>query len=266
MEIIYVDTFFFLNLMADYLLVLSAARLCHLPLKRLRYFFAALLGSAYAVAALLPAFGFLPSIIWQISVLILMGFVAYGDQRRWLVPSAALFALSLSLGGLLYALATHWVLPRFDLKILVFCFLICYAAVKFFYSGALPKPDKSYVKVQLFVSGGKSCTFTALYDSGNCLTDSASGNKVILVSDFITSRLFPPDLLHISDPIEFISAAALSQNCPEKFRLLSFSSLGGSGLIVGFRPEKVLIDGAEVKDRIIGISPSAHGAGFEGIV
>jgi stage II sporulation protein GA (sporulation sigma-E factor processing peptidase) len=105
-----------------------------------------------------------------------------------------------------------------------------------------------------------------LYDSGNCLSDPASGNKVILVSDFIVSQLFPPDLLHISDPIEFISTAALSSNCSEKFRLLSFSSLGGNGLIVGFRPEKVLIDGVEVKDRIIGISPSAHGAGFEGIV
>jgi stage II sporulation protein GA (sporulation sigma-E factor processing peptidase) len=266
MEIIYVDTFFFLNLMADYLLALSAARLCHLPLKRLRCFFAALLGSIYAVAALLPSFAFLSSIIWKISFLILMGFIAYGDQRRWLVPTAALFALSLSLGGLFYALESHWGLPHFDLKFLVFCFLICYAAVKFFYSRALPKPDKSYVKVQIFVSGNRSCSFTALYDSGNCLTDPVSGNKVILVSDFIASQLFPPDLLHISDPIDFVSAAALSSNCPEKFRLLSFSSLGGNGLIAGFRPEEVLIDGAEVKDRIIGISPSAHGAGFEGIV
>ena len=44
MEIIYIDRLFLTNLLADYLLLLCAARLCCLHLKRLRYFLAALLG------------------------------------------------------------------------------------------------------------------------------------------------------------------------------------------------------------------------------
>ena len=46
MEIIYADSLFLSNLMADYLLCLCSARICALPLGRLRYFRAALLGAA----------------------------------------------------------------------------------------------------------------------------------------------------------------------------------------------------------------------------
>ena len=45
MEIIYADSLFLSNLLADYLLCLCAARLCALPLRRGRYFMAALLGA-----------------------------------------------------------------------------------------------------------------------------------------------------------------------------------------------------------------------------
>ena len=45
MEVIYIDSLFFLNLGVDYLLCLAAARICGLYLRRRRYVLAALLGA-----------------------------------------------------------------------------------------------------------------------------------------------------------------------------------------------------------------------------
>ena len=59
MQVIYVDSLFFLNLCIDYLLCLVSARVCGLVLKRLRYLLAALIGACYSVAVLLPGLDFL---------------------------------------------------------------------------------------------------------------------------------------------------------------------------------------------------------------
>ena len=65
MTVVYVDSVFVLNALMDYLLVLCAARLAGIPLRRRRYLLAGLLGGAYAVAVFLPGLvkcGFAPLI------------------------------------------------------------------------------------------------------------------------------------------------------------------------------------------------------------
>ena len=52
MTVVYVDSVFVLNALMDYLLVLCAARLAGIPLRRRRYLLAGLLGGAYAVGGI----------------------------------------------------------------------------------------------------------------------------------------------------------------------------------------------------------------------
>ena len=51
MKIVWVDVCFAINFCADYLICLLAARFCAVPLERLRYALAALLGALWAVGA-----------------------------------------------------------------------------------------------------------------------------------------------------------------------------------------------------------------------
>ena len=59
MEVLYLDLWFALNLLCDYLLCLLTARAAGLYLKRRRYLLAALLGAFYACMASFPGFSFL---------------------------------------------------------------------------------------------------------------------------------------------------------------------------------------------------------------
>ncbi|MBQ6464634.1 MAG: sigma-E processing peptidase SpoIIGA, partial [Oscillospiraceae bacterium] len=93
MEIVYLDRFFLLNLLCDYLLCLVSARVCGLLLKRRRYWLAALLGAAYASAALLPGLRFLASAPGVLAAAALMALVAFGGERKPLRCGAVFLAV-----------------------------------------------------------------------------------------------------------------------------------------------------------------------------
>jgi len=73
MEIVYIDLHFLINLLADYLLCLTAGRFCGLVLRRRRYFFAAFIGAVYSAAVLLPGLEALSSPFFKLLCAVLMG-------------------------------------------------------------------------------------------------------------------------------------------------------------------------------------------------
>lgn len=267
MEIIYIDQLFLTNLLADYLLLLCAARLCCLHLKRLRYFLAALLGAGYAVGVFLPGFSFLAAPGWKLAFGLLLGLIAYGRERRALACTGVFLVLSAALGGALWALDLSFGGIRLDSKLMVLSFLLAYGALRLVFGAAAGHSDKQKLSVQIQLLG-RSCAFTAIADSGNCLSDPLTGAAVAVACPHALSPLFGPAgaLLEIQDPVELLSAASAYPELKGRLRLVSFSALGGSGMLPVFRPDRLLIEGREDGERLIAISPQAAGPGFEGIV
>lgn len=267
MEIIYIDRLFLTNLLADYLLLLGAARLCSLRLKRPRYFLAALLGAGYAVGVFLPGFQFLAAPGWKLGFGALLGLIAYGRERRALGCTGVFLVLSAALGGALWALELSFGGLRLNGKLLVFSFLLAYGALRLIFARAAGRGDKRKVSVQIQLLG-RGCAFTAIDDSGNCLADPLTGAAVAVACPHALAPLFGPagPLLEIRDPVELLSAAAAYPELKGRLRLVPFSTLGGGGMLPVFRPDRLLIEGREDRDRLVAISPEAAGPGFEGIV
>ena len=94
MTVVYVDSVFVLNALMDYLLVLCAARLAGIPLRRRRYLLAGLLGGAYAVAVFLPGLGFLSATPVKLAAGILLALAAYGGEAKLLRLTLLLFAVT----------------------------------------------------------------------------------------------------------------------------------------------------------------------------
>lgn len=267
MEIIYADSLFLSNLLADYLLCLCAARLCALPLRRGRYFMAALLGAAYSVLVFVPGFGFLASPLWKAVFGGVMLLVAYAGQRRGAACAGVFLALSAALGGALWALELNFGYIRLDLRLLTVCFLLAYGALRLIFSAA-PGASGHGIKLLEIHMLRRSCRLSAMVDSGNCLTDPISGAPVAVVCPQALRELFGPAaaLLDIADPVELLRSAAAFPELTGRLRLIPFSALGGSGLLPVFKPDKLLIDGREDRDRLVALSLKAAGPGFDGII
>ena len=139
MEVIYLDSLFALNLLADYLLLLCAGRLCSLVLRRRRYLLAALLGAVYAAALYLPGLGFLRLPGWKLLVGGGMGWIAYGRERTPLRCIAVFFAVSAAYGGALWALG-----GRFSLPGLLGCFLGFFLLFSLLFSRRRRKEEKRW--------------------------------------------------------------------------------------------------------------------------
>ena len=268
MKIIYLDALFFVNLLADYLLCLTAARLCSLPLRRRRYLLAALFGALYAAVSALPKLWFLASPPGVLGAGLAMGAIAFGGEARPLRGMLTLLAVTAAFGGALYALTLMAGGPLFlSPRVLVTAFLICYGLLKLLSRFRSRWDGDPKARVELTLAG-QEAAFFALIDSGNTLHDPATGAAVLVASP----RALRPVLREYTvlteelSPVELVEA--LGQHAPlaGRVRLIPFRSLGGGGLLPVFRPDALRIDGRDAADILVGISQEARGDGFEAIL
>lgn len=249
MDIIYIDEAFLLNALADYLLLLSAATLRALPLKRGRFTLAAALGGVYGVLSLLPPLRWLQQGAVKLAVSLLMSAVAFGTEglvRSWLtflLLSAAFAGAFLGCGAL----------GAPALPAMLCSFALLYALLRLLLTRQLEGRRLMEAEVHL---GEKRAVFRALYDTGNALFDPVSGLHVLIAEAAALSPLFPCPLC--GDAAADFRALSAYARC----RLLPYRSVGGSGLLLCFRPDFLTLDG-EAQEMLVGLSPTLFGENGE---
>ena len=97
MTVVYLDSVFLFNALLDYLLVLSAARLAGLTLRRGRYILCGLLGGAYAAAVFLPGGAFLTAAPVKAAAGVLLALAAFGGERHFWRLTLLTFAIACAL-------------------------------------------------------------------------------------------------------------------------------------------------------------------------
>lgn len=270
MEIIYIDSLFFINLLTDYLLCLCTGRICGLKLKRLRYFAAALLGAAYSAAVFLPGMGFLMSPAMKLCAGFSMALIAFAVERRPIHCTAVFFCVSAAFGGALWAIGLSGGISgefsRISTKLLLGSFTLCYSLGSLIFRCKAKTGSTKKLSVKLSFLGHEA-EFFALPDTGNSLSDPFTGSPVMLISPHALKNIFKENtvLFESLGPVEIIE---FSRNLPQlrgKLRLISYSSVGGSGMLPLFRPDRVFIDNIEQKEILAAVSPAAAGEGFEAL-
>lgn len=269
MEIVYIDSYFFLNLLADYLLCLCAGRICGLRLKRTRYFLAALFGAFYAAASLFPGLSTLSLPFFRLAAGLLMGLIAFGAEQTPLRCTAVLLGVSAGFGGALWALSLTsggGGAAYLDLKTLLLAFALCYGAGSLFFRGRGRLPERPRVPVQASFLG-RTAELTALVDTGNSLSDPATGAPVMIVCPQALRPIFQEDTALFSlPPVELMEQAARTPALKGKLRLIPYTAVGVSGLLPAFRPELLLVDGKPDKEHLIAVSSNAVGDGFDAVI
>lgn len=262
MGIIYIDSLFIINLIADYVLLIAACRVSSLSPRRLRCLLAALFGALFAVLSVVPGFRFLSALPYRFAIAAAMGIIAFGAQRGVLRSIAVFIAVSASFEGLVTAFGP----ATLDIRVLLFSFPVFYIILSLISACKAKIHTRRTVEVCIRFLG-RSASFRALVDSGNCLTDALSGGEVLIVRADALRDIFGEnaEILNIVDPVEFISAL---DNFPElrgRFRLVPYSALGGGGMLPVFRAEEVCINGKAAASRLCGIASMLGGDGFDAI-
>lgn len=270
MTVIYVDTLFVLNGAVDYLLLLAAARLAGEPLDRLRSALGAVLGGGYAVAVFLPGLDFLARPPCRLAAAVLMVLTAFWRSRRLLRQVVIFFALACAFGGGVLAigllggrgltLSAGVLSSAMDLKIVLLSAAGCYAALSLVLRGAgrHAGPGGELRQVRLTL-GERQTELTALVDTGNTLTDPATGRPVLVAEADCLAPLLPAGVRLGPEALEDPAGALEGLEGPwrRRFRLLPYRAVGVErGLLLALRLDKVQVGGEDRGAMLAALSPT----------
>ncbi len=264
---VYIDEAFALNALVDYLLLLGAAKLAGEPLYRLRMALAALLGGLYAALAFLPECAFLRHPACQLSSAAAMALLAFGSSKRLLRVSLAFLALAAAFGGGVLALQLlSGGGPVLDLKTVLLSAAVCYALVPLAFPRAVRHGGRDLSLAQVSL-GGRQCRITALVDTGNTLTDPATGRPVMVCEGTKVVGLFPageaPSQAELLDPV-----TALEGRGPG-WRLLPYRAVGVScGLLLAVKADRVTVGKEDYGAILVALSPTpvSDGGGYSALI
>ena len=143
MTVVYIDLLFLLNLVANYLLLLAGGRLAGTVLRRGWMALGAALGALYACVLFLPGCQWLSAWPCRVAAGVVMAVTAYGTGRQLLRGTLLFFAASAALAGLVLAAELLGSGPltmlggvyysRFDLRLLLVLFVLCYFILSLFF-------------------------------------------------------------------------------------------------------------------------------------
>lgn len=253
--IIYIDILYLVNFFLDAAAFWATARFLSIRLKKLRLLYAALIGGLASIVLILCSFNALAKICLMLLMFIISLYILFPNRnavflfKALVVYFLILFAMAGAvLGGQTLlndiTLADSW-------KVLIFAVA---AAILMAYYGMGMVMQKwqrrSFCKQLRIQINGKEICIEGLIDTGNDLREPISRNPVIIAELSSLSALLPQYLYGdikkyaATDPISVIERCS-NEMWKMRLRLLPFSSIGGAGILLGFKPDMVIVEGDE---------------------
>jgi len=267
---VYIDQVFLLNFIIDYLLLLCAAKLAGEPFRRGRLGLGALLGGLYAAGVFLPGWGFLAHPLCKLAVPAGMTLLAFGSSKRLLRVSLVFFGVSAAFGGGVLALQLFLGAPAvLDLKTTLLAAAGCYGFLTLIFRRSARHGGGELLPARLELEG-RACRLTALADTGNTLTDPATGRAVMVAEGERLRDLFPagqcPGPEELRDP-----AAAMEKRRGDglRWRLLPYRAVGVPwALLLAVRVDNARIGGEDYGPILVALSPTpvSDGGGYSALI
>lgn len=273
---VYIDILFLVNLIVDYFLLLATATLRHLEVSRVRLLLGAVLGAIYSCAAFFPELDLAFTLAGKLCVSVVVTLAAFPlrGKRSFLLTflcfhaTSALFAgvmlgleLMLHPSALLFSNGEVYV----DLSAGALTLSAAGAyGVLWLCSRFLKNRGSTRRKLTLSAEG-RTVTLSALYDSGNLLTDPLTGAYVCVASLSAVSFLLPQE-------IRAAFASGDLSNLGEgtwrtRVCMIPCATITGKGLLPAFRPDHVMVDGKPVAHRtVVAVREEGFGDDYDAIL
>lgn len=259
--VIYGDILFLVNFYIDALLLGLTRRFLRLPLSNPRWIAASALGGALSFTALLPP---LPPVLAPLpglaeAALLALAAFAPKPPRTLLKAAFSLLLFAASLSGLLLLLPIGGLTLRngavyFPLSAPLLLLMTCaaYGALRVFSRlSAAREPDRLLCPVGISLSG-RTVSLTGKVDTGLSLTEPFSGEPVLIAERAAVAPLLPPGFPSAPDG--------------PGLRLVPFQSLGASGVLPAFRPDRLTVQGSPVRGWVAVSEKPLSGGAFAALL
>lgn len=275
MTVVYIDVLFVLNFIIDYLLLLTSAKLTGQFLCRWRLALGGAFGGCYAAAVFLPGLEFLSHPVCRVSAGVLMALIAFGGSRRLPRLMAALFGVSAAFGGGVYALELLGgqgvtlergvAVSTLDLGAILLSAAACYGVLSVVFRRTAGHSTRE-LQAAVVSMEGRQILLTALTDTGNTLTDPATGRPVMVVEGKRMTGLLgrKMDETDLSRPVE--TMARLNDR---RYRLLPYQAVGVEcGMLLAVRVDRVTVGKRDLGSILVALSPTAvsDGGGYHALI
>lgn len=283
MTVVYIDSLFLLNLVVNYLLLLSSARLSGDIIRRPRLALGAALGALYAALIFFPGMGFLLHPLCKLAVAVLMLLCAFGSSRRLLRVTLVFFGVSAAFGGGIFALQlvggrgltlkNGIFYSAMDLRLILLSAAACYTVISMIFrrTARHSGPSRELAPAVLTLDG-RRVALTALVDTGNTLTDPVTNRPVMVAEGEKLLRLFPegeaPASADFKDPVAALERLAASGG-RGRYRLLPYQAVGVEcGLLLALRMDAVRVGEVDYGGILVAMSPNrlSDGGGYSALI
>lgn len=276
MTVVYIDSLFLLNFVVNYLLLLAAAKLAGEPMKRLRLALGAGLGALYAAAVFFPGMGFLLHPICKLGGAVLMLLCGFGGSRRLLRVTLMFFGLACAFGGGIFAigllggrgltLRNGVFYSAMDLRVILLSAALCYVLLTLVFQRTARHGHRELIPAVLTL-GERRVSLTALVDTGNTLTDPATGRPVMVAEGKALGNLLPPEA-DVWDPVGAMERLSHTED-GKRFRLLPYQTVGVEcGMLLALRMDRVQVGPRDYGGILVALSPNrlSDGGGYSALV
>ena len=240
--IVYLDVFFMINFIMDYMIILITSRIAKIKKKRIRQLAGAGCGALYSVIVIKPLTNHLFKItlvnilIAAVMVLISFGFTS---ASVYIKNVFLLFVVSFTMSGIINYLYYSTVIGKYVRNVLsgnsnkvvnarkfilvsVLAYILLSAIVRIIFS--VRKDMELYYDVKITFRG-KSVVVRGLYDTGNGLTEPVSGKMVHIAEYKILKPLLEGD-----------------EKAKENIYVIPFHSIGEEdGIMYGIRMDEMVV-------------------------
>lgn len=258
---VYADVILLENLIMNYLILWSTARLTRYNYSKVKLVIASVLGSVYAVLSYFPGYSYLFSFFMKILFSILIVIVAYTPVHFHLllkltgifyivsfIFGGAAFGLFYFINGLNLTSNGISFIRDFPIKILAVAVIAAYFTVKYSwdYIQHRIRRERLIIKVEI-VFDKKRLSLDALVDTGNSLRDPITNVPVMITDLSMIKELLPEDIQKIfeqsgENDLNAIAEIMSISKWAARFRIIPFKSLGReNGMLIGFRPDEITI-------------------------
>lgn len=271
---VYIDVLIFVNMFVNFFILRLAAVLCREKPRAWRLLLAAFVGAMFSLYILLPMGDVLTQTAVKLvtgAVVVLLGF-PFAGFKPFLRRIAVFFAASLLYAG--FMLAIWYVLKPNGMAVnngvvyfnvspllLIAVTLGTYAVLMLLRRAAERRLPQVHACRLWITVKGKTVLANAMVDTGNSLTDYNDNAPVIILSSRAAGKL-----LGFVPTVENTEAAAALPG----FRLIPFSTVGGSGMLAAFKAESVQAELAQqrytLSNATVAVSPQSLGGEYSAVI